>query len=78
MRRRKANDADADDGGFQPMHPIVISRRFNRAKDDLQRTLTLPPANSPAMLRRFRNGNHAVPARELGVMPAVAPPPAAA
>eukprot|EP00802_Teleaulax_amphioxeia_P018219 Tamp_18405.p1 GENE.Tamp_18405~~Tamp_18405.p1 ORF type:complete len:301 (-),score=61.41 Tamp_18405:424-1245(-) len=69
MRRRKAFDDQDEDHSFRPLHPIVISRRFNRVKDDLQRTLKIPPTMDTAALRRFRSGNHAVPARELGVLP---------
>ena len=40
---------------LRPLHPIMISRRFNRVRDDLKRTL-VPPRNDPEMLRRFRRG----------------------
>ena len=53
-----------DFSSLRPLHPIMISRRFNRVRDDLKRTL-VPPRNDPEMLRRFRRGNYAVPAREL-------------
>ena len=72
MKRRGKKD-DENGVEIRPMHPIMISRRFNQAKDDLSRTLKAPPARDPSSLRRFRNGNHAVPARELGVSAQVAP-----
>jgi len=64
LRRRKQVEDVMEEKG-RPMHPILISRRFNRAKDNIDRTLRV--TNDAAMLRRFRSGNHAVPARELGV-----------
>jgi hypothetical protein len=72
MKRRGKKD-DENGVEIRPMHPIMISRRFNQAKDDLSRTLKAPPASDPSSLRRFRNGNHAVPARELGVSAQAAP-----
>lgn len=70
LRRRKMATQEDHRAQVHPVHPIIISRRFNRARDDLQRTLKIPPANDPSSLRRFRSKNHAVPARELGVVQA--------
>ena len=69
MRRRKPADNLTDAESFRPLHPIIISRRFNRAKDDLQRTLKIPPVLDRGVLTKFHNANHAVPARDLGVLP---------
>ena len=57
IRRVEFEDESQENGvsSLRPMHPIIISRRFNRVRDDLKRTL-VPPRNDPELLRRFRRG----------------------